>query len=325
MTATFFTSAPAVPRAGRRTLVVVGNFDGVHRGHQALLAGARDRAAEDGLLPVVLTFDPTPAEVLGKNPPARLTTVPRKATLVHHVDPTFALVAHPFDRAFAAQSPRAFAEHLLAGTLGAKVVVVGRNFRFGAGRAGDFETLSQLGAELDFEVRAQALEGDATAPFSSTRVRQAIARGDVADAAAILGRPHGLEGVVVKGQERARSLGFPTANVDGAREAIPAHGVYAVRVFRLDEPGDDGALLGGGVANVGVRPTVAAGFAVEAHVFDFAGDLYGQRLRVDLVARLRDERKFAGLDELRAQIASDAEAARRALESGPNPGNVRRP
>lgn len=305
--------ARALERGGRETLIAIGKFDGVHLGHARLLASAASRAASRGLMPAVLTFDPHPAIVLGRSAPPMLTPLPKKASLIHRVAPEFAVVAQRFDRAYAARTPREFAAEVLIGQLGARAVVVGQNFRFGRERAGTFDTLHALGEELGFDVWAEPIAGDARGRWSSTRVRAALRAGDVDDATAVLGRPYALEGTVVEGQRLARTLGHPTANLAGIDSALPAFGVYAVRVSRVEE--GIARLLGRGVVNVGERPTLAAGFCVEAHVFDYDGDLYGARLEVELLVRLREERKFSGLPELRAQIALDVENARRALDS----------
>ena len=312
------------PPPGR--LVAIGNFDGVHLGHQAVLAGAARDAAARGLSPVVLTFDPHPAAVIGGSAPPVLTTLPRKIELVQRAQPSIRVVVESFDRDFAAQSPETFAEDVLVKRLSARLVIVGKNFRFGRARAGDFDVLAQLGARLGFETRSHALVGDERGTFSSTRAREAIAAGDLDAARAILGRPHALAGTVVRGDQRGRTIGFPTANLGGCREALPPFGVYAVVVDRLGE--DDpvsgasrGAWLAAGVANIGVRPTVKqdAPPSVEVNLFDLDADLYGSRLRVHLIARLRGERRFPGLDALRAQIAEDADAARAITDAIPRP------
>jgi riboflavin kinase / FMN adenylyltransferase len=302
-------------------IVAIGNFDGVHRGHQAVLAGAARDAAERGLGAAVLTFWPHPAETLGRAAPPLLTRLDRKLELVRRAAPAMEAFVERFDRAFAAQSAAEFAERVLSGRLAARVVVVGQNFRFGRGREGDFAALTALGEALGFETRSHGLLGDARGPFSSTRVREAVARGDVEEAAAILGRPHLISGTVVEGDRRGRTIGFPTCNLGGVAEALPANGVYAVLV---DREGEGGArALATGVANIGVRPTVKdreARPSVEAHLFDLDQDLYGAQLRVHLVARLRPEQKFAGLGELKAQIARDAAEARSRLEGiAPDP------
>jgi riboflavin kinase/FMN adenylyltransferase len=311
----------AAPSPGR--VVVIGNFDGVHLGHQAVLADAARDAEGRGLEPTVLTFAPHPLAVLGRPVPPVLTVLGRKRELIGRVAPAIRTVVERFDLAFAAQSPREFAERVLVDRLAARVVIVGHNFRFGSARAGDFDALARLGVELGFETRSHALIGDDRGPWSSSRVREALARGDVDDAARMLGRPHLVSGVVVEGDRRGRTIGFPTCNLAGVEEALPAFGVYAVRVDRevgpAPAPGEvwgPAEPLAGGVANVGVRPTVKAGEtrpSVEAHLFDVDEDLYGARLRVHLVARLRAEQRFSGLDALRAQIARDAAEARERL------------
>ena len=288
------------------SVVVIGNFDGVHRGHQAVLRQARALADSRGLRCVVLTFDPHPSQVLGRGVPPRLTTLARRVELLRENGATDVAV-EPFTIELASWSPERFAKELLADRLGTRVVVVGSNFRFGHKRAGDFGTLRTLGPSCGFEAVAAEVAGDDEGPFSSTRVRDAVAAGEVERAAHVLGRPHALSGIVEHGDARGRTIGFPTANLGGVAEMLPAHGVYAVRVVH-------GAETHGGVMNIGVRPTVdGSSLRIEAHLFDFDGDLYGTTLCVDLVARLRGEQKFAGVAELQAQIAKDAEAARKAL------------
>ena len=286
--------------------VVIGNFDGVHRGHQAVLKQARALADAEKVRCVVLTFDPHPSEVLGRGAPPRLTSIPRRIELLKRYGADHVAI-EPFTKELAAWTPEQFVDDLLASKLEARAVVVGRNFRFGNKRAGDFDTLARLGAKLSFEAVAAEVAGDAEGPFSSTRIRDAITAGDVARAADLLTRPHRITGVVEHGDARGRTIGFPTANLGGVVEMLPAHGVYAVRVVRGDEEHR-------GVMNIGVRPTVdGMSLRIEAHLLDFEGDLYGETLHVDLVERLRGEQKFAGLAELKAQIAKDAEDARKAL------------
>jgi riboflavin kinase/FMN adenylyltransferase len=261
----------------------------------------------------VLTFDPHPAAVVGLGAPALLTTLERRAELMGELGVERVWVRR-FDADFAGWTPERFARGLVRGTLAARVVVVGQNFRFGAKRGGDLADLHRMGEQLGFEVCVPATVSDARGPYSSTRAREAIAAGDLDEAATVLGRPHELSGPVVKGDQRGRTLGFPTANLQPVAEMLPPDGVYATRVEQLgDEVSDDGVArpLGGGVTNIGLRPTVGDGRrTVETFVFDFSGDLYGSRLRLHLVARLRAEKRFASLDELRAQIAADAASAR---------------
>jgi riboflavin kinase/FMN adenylyltransferase len=299
----------------RARIVAIGNFDGVHRGHQAVLADASRDAGARGLVAAALTFSPHPAEALGRTPPPKLTTLPRKIELFRRVAPAVEPVVERFDRAFSEQTPAEFAERVLAQRLHARVVVVGHNFRFGRGRAGDFAMLRRLGESLGFETRSQTLLGDERGPWSSTRVREALARGALDEANAMLGRPHMLSGTVIQGDQRGRTIGFPTCNLGQVEEALPALGVYAVLVDREEDEGR-ARTLARGVANIGVRPTVkegAPGPSVEVHLFDVDADLYGARLRVHLIERLRPEQKFAGIDALKAQIALDAHDARARL------------
>ena len=300
--------AGSLVRSGRSTLVAIGNFDGVHAGHRAVLGAAVADARSRGLQPVVLTFHPHPAEVLGRGRQATLTALDRKVELLCRLDPALRVVVEPFTKQLAAMTPRAFAEELLVQALGAKIVVVGQNFRFGHDRAGDLTMLETLGRELGFEARAEPLAHDAAGPFSSSRIRELVAQGDVRRAEALLGRPHMISGEVVRGDGRGRTVGIPTANLGGVTEALPEHGVYSCLVDVVDETGP--RKLGTGVANIDNRPTVAAGFSVEVYVHDFDGDLYGARLRVHLVDRIREERKFANLDALVRQIRTDIETAR---------------
>lgn len=307
--------AVSSPAPGR--VVAVGNFDGVHLGHQMVLADAARDAARLGLEPAVLTFSPHPLAVLGRPVPPALTVLTRKIELIRRCAPSIVPIVERFDLAFAAQSPLDFAERVLISEVRARVVIVGQNFRFGRGRLGDFAELARLGDALGFETRSHALLGDELGPWSSSRVREALARGDLGDATHMLGRPHMLTGTVIEGDRRGRTIGFPTCNLGGVEEALPPFGVYAVLVDRVDGASGGRAVgIARGVANLGVRPTVKdpdARPSVEAHLFDFDGDLYGAVLRVHLVARLRAEQKFSGLDALKAQIVRDAAAAREVL------------
>ena len=299
-------------------MVAIGNFDGVHRGHVDVLSRAGRDAREAGIAPLALTFDPPPAVVLGKKTPAALTPLERKIELIEAAVPGIRVVVKAFDHALADSSPEQFAREVLVGELCAVRVVVGQNFRFGKGRSGDLSTLATLGPELGFSAHAMEIVGDAKGSWSSTRVRQAIAAGDWDDVLVVLGRPHALSGVVVRGEQRGRTIGFPTTNLGDVSEVLPPNGVYAVLVDRLDRTEGPRAFARG-VANIGVRPTVGAGPATEVHLLDFEPkndedrDLYGARLRVHIVTFLRAERKFESLDALKNQIASDADAARKIL------------
>jgi riboflavin kinase/FMN adenylyltransferase len=298
---------------------MVGNFDGVHLGHRFVLEQGLAEADARGLDPVVLTFHPHPSEVLGRGALPALTPLERKVDLLARLSPRLRVVVEPFTRELAGATPEEFATDLLSRALGARVVLVGANFRFGRARAGDFARLSALGEVLGFEARAEALHGDAAGVISSTRIRELISEGDVRSAEVLLGRPHALSGPVLHGDQRARQLGVPSANLGDVRELLPARGVYAVLADILAE----GAFrrVGAGIANIGVRPTHGAGeVRAEAHLLGFSGDLYGRTLRFHLVERLREERRFDSLDELRAQLARDKqEGAQRLAQRAPDP------
>ncbi|RLB57702.1 MAG: riboflavin biosynthesis protein RibF [Deltaproteobacteria bacterium] len=298
------------------SLVVIGNFDGVHRGHQAVLEAVSRLSKQRGLLPRMLTFRPHPGVTLGRQAPALLTTMERKLELIERACPGIDVVVRKFTSDFASQTPEAFVERVLVGELYATVVMVGLNFRFGRGRAGAFGDLEQLGECHGFEAIAEPLVSDSQGTWSSSRVRELIKTGDLDGATEMLGRPHTLSGTVGRGAQRGRTIGYPTCNLADVPEALPPFGVYAVLVDRVT---DDGAqALAKGVMSFGVRPTLPDADPlplVEAHLFDLDEDLYGQRLRVHLMARQRDELRFDGLAALRTQIDADAAEARALLAS----------
>lgn len=297
-------------------MITPGNHDGVHLGHRALLRTAKRYAAQHGLLTRALTFDPHPATLLH---PSRgvdtLTLQPRRGELLCAAGADQVRI-QAFTSEFAALSPEDFVASLI--TQGARALVVGPDFRFGHMRAGDVALLERLGRERGFDVLIEPpclLEGERV---SSSAVRDALRAGDVVHAARLLGRFHELSGRVQQGDQRGRSLGFPTANIAAQAVLPPSDGVYAVLVRLLDDPATQPLL---GVANLGTRPTFAAGRSVEVHLLDFDRDLYGHELRVGFVARVRDEQRFANVNALRAQIEDDCRAARellrgRALELG---------
>jgi riboflavin kinase/FMN adenylyltransferase len=288
--------------------VSLGNFDGVHRGHALLAERTVSEARALGGPAVVLTFDPHPARVLHpERAPATLVTVEQKAELLAALG-IDRLAVLPFTRETAALGPEEFARDVLAGCLGATEVVVGANFRFGRGRGGDTAALTALGGALGFRVASVEPVLHEGAPISSTRVRAALAAGDVEEAARMLGRPFFVDGTVVEGDRRGRTIGFPTANLDPRNETLPAAGVYACLLSVGGEPARPA------VANQGSRPTFGGGAPrLEVHVLDFDRDLYGATVRVAFVSRLRDERRFASPQELVAQIEDDVARARQAL------------
>lgn len=290
--------------------VAIGNFDGVHLGHQALVRATVALARSAGGTALVLTFDPHPARVVApERAPRALLALDQRAAILSELGIDVVAVL-PFDRGLAALSPEQFARQVLVERLAARAVVVGEHFRFGAARAGDVATLLALGGRMGFSVRAvkpELLDGQ---PVSSSRIRQALERGDVAAAARLLGRAPFVEGLVVHGDGRGRSLGVPTANVAPDNESLPARGVYAARAREAAA-----ATARPAVVNVGERPTFGGRVVlVEAHLLDFEGDLYGRRLRLEFLERLREERRFEGKDALLAQIHRDIAAARAILE-----------
>lgn len=301
----------------RRRAVAIGNFDGVHRGHRALIAETARRGREYGLEPAVLTFDPHPRRVFQPEAePFRLTSDARRASRLAELGVESLFVA-PFEPALYRLSAEAFAETVLAEALNAGFVVTGSGFRFGAGRAGDPAMLAELGARLGFETAAFAPVGSGAEAFSSTAARRAIREGQPETAARILGAWHRVEGRVEKGDQRGRDLGFPTANLSLGDAVRPAFGVYAVRVEILDGPH---AGWRDGVASIGLRPTFGA-FAenFEVYIFDFSGDLYGAMISAELRRFLRPELKFDSVDALIVQMRADSEAARRALTDDTEP------
>ncbi|MBP6690113.1 MAG: bifunctional riboflavin kinase/FAD synthetase [Hyphomonadaceae bacterium] len=299
-----------IPDDARGAAIALGNFDGVHLGHQAVIASARAAAEETGAALGVLVFEPHPRRFFKPDAaPFRLQTSAQRARAlaVAGVDEVFEI---GFDAALANSTDREFAERLLRDCIGATHVSVGADFRFGRGRMGDASSLRALGEELGFSVDAVAPVGGA-AKISSTLVRDAIAAGDMKQAADLLGRPWAIEGEVARGFARGRELGMPTANVSLGDYVRPRLGVYATRVDL-----GDGVLLPA-VTSIGVNPTVGAlpTPLLEAHLLDFNGDLYGQRIEVELIAFLRDEAKFSDLETMKAQMRQDALDARRALIS----------
>lgn len=305
-------------RAGRA--VTIGAFDGVHLGHQAVLRLVRDLARARGLSATVLTFDRHPAEVVRpESAPKLLTTLEQKLELLDATGNVDECVVLVFDEARSKESAEEFVSEVLAGTLRAALVVVGADFHFGHRRHGDVPLLQRMGVELGFEVLGLglvaspdgSLAADGALPYSSTRVRTLLAAGDVEGAAAILGRPHEVRGPVERGDGRGRELGFPTANVSvPQRTCLPADGVYAGTFT-----GEDGSPRPAAIS-LGRRPTFYADaglLLLEAHVLDFAGDLYGQRAAVRFLHRLRPQERFESAGELVAQMERDVAAARRLL------------
>lgn len=293
-----------LPRGG---VVTIGNFDGVHRGHQMLIRGAVERAAGLGAPAVVLTFDPHPEKVLRPGSSLRLLTTPtQRAQLMSRLG-VDALVELGFDREFAATPAEEFARDLLSRRLSPREVRLGANFRFGAGRRGDVGLLEELGRSLGFTVVGVAPLIDGEEPISSSRVRRALLDGSVVEARRLLARPYCVDGKVYSGERRGRHLGFPTLNIELENELLPMQGVY-VTVVQIPAFGR----VFPSVTNIGVRPTMQEGSreTVETHVLDFTADVYSEAVRLFFLERLRDEMRFPSSGELAAQIGRDVEATR---------------
>jgi riboflavin kinase/FMN adenylyltransferase len=296
------------PDADRGCVVAIGNFDGLHLGHQAILAVLLQRGREAALPAVVLTFEPHPREYFHPAAaPARLMRLRDKAEWLAAVGIAELRVLR-FNEALVATDAVRYIDRYLVQGLGARQVVIGEDFRFGKGRGGDAALLRREGAARGFGVDVVPpfqVDGE---PASSTRMRAALAAGRMADARALLGRDYRISGRVMRGERVGTQLGFPTANIRLHRLVSPLDGIFAVRVSGA------GLSLRPAVASVGTRPTVGGGERLlEVHVFDFDGDLYGRRLAVDFVARLRDEVHFPDLESMRQQMLQDARQARALL------------
>ena len=291
----------------RGSVVTIGNFDGVHRGHKVVLDQLAAKAAELRLPSLVMIFEPQPQEFFAPDrSPARLTRLREKLCALD-VDAVDRVLCVRFDQRFAALTAQEFVERILVQGLGARHLVVGDDFRFGQGRRGDFAYLEEAGRRLGFEVAQQQTFSVDGERVSSTAVREALERGDLARARELLGYPFAMHGRVAHGDRRGRTIGYPTANIHVHRRAVPLQGVYAVRM----RGAADGPVPG--VANLGFRPTIAGGLPtplLEVHLLDFSGDLYRRHVKVEFLDRVREERRFGSLDELKAQIARDEAHAR---------------
>jgi riboflavin kinase/FMN adenylyltransferase len=299
----------SAPPGWGRCVVTVGVFDGVHRGHQLIIGRAVEKAVELGVPSVVLTFDPHPSEVVRPGShPAVLTSQRYRAELVEALGVDVVCV-QPFTRDFSRLGPDEFVHEVLVAHLHARHVVVGENFRYGHKAAGDVAALTAAGRRWGFTVEGVPLQGSGEATYSSTYVRSCVAAGDVEAATAALGREHRVEGVVVRGDQRGREIGYPTANLEPQPwAAVPADGVYAGRLVRRT-----GEQLPAAIS-IGTNPTFEGREKrVEAHVLDFAGDLYGEHVGLTFTKRLRPTLRFAGVAELVAQMDRDVAEARALL------------
>jgi riboflavin kinase/FMN adenylyltransferase len=300
-------ACPSLPGS----VVTIGAYDGVHAGHRALIADVRRLAAERDCASAVVTFDRHPAMVVRpESAPKLLTDLDQKLELLADTGVDYALVVQ-FDEQRAAESAEDFVHEILVGCLHARAVVVGHDFHFGRGRRGNVALLADMGGQLGFDVLGIKLTENQGAPVSSTEIRRRLGDGDVEGAAELLGRPHEVRGIVVKGDERGRHLGYPTANVAIPGEVqLPADGIYA---GWYERPGHE---VHATAISLGRRPTFydnAEASLLEAYLIDFDGDLYGEPAHVRFVKRLRGEQKFDSIDALTEQIARDVDATRQAL------------
>ncbi len=300
-----------IARSGDRLPVAlaIGNFDGVHRGHQALLAQLVAAARRHRLSPAVMTFEPHPRELFAPaSAPARVANIRDKIEALADAGVERVFIQH-FNRRFASLSPEQFIADVLVRGLDTRCLLVGDDFRFGARRAGDVELLRSRAAAHGYVVEQLATVQDHGVRVSSSEVREALAAGDLAHAAALLGRPYSISGRVLHGRKLGREIGFPTLNLRLAHKRPAAHGVYAVKVHGLaDDPRP-------GVASIGLRPTVddTGRWLLEVHLFDFAQQVYGKLVRVELVHKLREETKYDSLHALTTAIRNDTAAARALL------------
>ena len=291
-----------------RPVVTIGNFDGVHKGHQALFHQVIEKAESIQGTSVAMSFEPHPLRVLKKRKsPPLITLYEQKKELIEKTG-IDVLICIPFDKAFAAITARQFVEDILVKTIGLKAIVIGKDYSFGKDRQGNVAFLKQYAQEFGYEVIVTDwIQGSRRKAdrISSTRIRETVMNGQVEEMVALLGRYYQIRGKVVSGRNRGgRLLGFPTANIHLIDELCPKAGVYAVTVECRGEKHQ-------GVANIGYSPTFDDHlFTVEVHLLDFEGDLYDQDIRVNFIARIRDEKKFSGIDELSAQIAKDIQTGR---------------
>lgn len=295
-------------------VLTIGNFDGVHRGHQAVLQQVKAKAQALGVPSAVMTFEPQPQELFQpEKAPARLTNWREKYLALREQGIDRHIVIE-FNKKFASQPAREFIEQILVEKLGVKFLVVGDDFRFGFKREGDFELLQKAGRELGFEVVDTRSYRQQEQRVSSTAIRQALDQGDFDNAEAMLGRPYQMQGKVVHGRKNGRTIGFPTANIPLKRLKSPLHGVFAVTVTLGTAENRRAQGTHQAVANLGTRPTLNGDeVQLEVHLFDFSGNLYGQQVTVTPVAKLRAEQRFASLEQLKQQIQKDAARAKQLL------------
>jgi riboflavin kinase / FMN adenylyltransferase len=305
------TNPDHIQKPFNKAVITIGNFDGVHIGHQALFHEVIEKAGEIGGTAVAMTFDPHPLRVINHNKTLSLITLGDQKLELISASGIDVLICIPFTPEFADMSARSFIEDLLVKRIGVKAIIAGNDYTFGRNREGNVNLLKSLGRELDFDVIISDWirpASDLPERISSTQIRELIAEGKVYPAKKLLGRFYQVRGIVVSGRNRGgKLLGFPTANLVLQEELCPKTGVYAVTVQYQDK-------LFMGVANIGYSPTFSDNvFTVEVHILDFHNDIYDQKIRVNFVERIRDEIKFSGIAELSDQIRKDIAYARRVL------------
>jgi riboflavin kinase/FMN adenylyltransferase len=301
-----FAGSAAYPRSSVRSVLSIGNFDGLHMGHRHLIHALVTRAKSLNAPACVYTFDPPPRVVLApQQHQPRIQSWPDKVRIMGELGVDHVIVER-FTRSFAQHPPDWFVSEILVNRINPVSIVVGYDFRYGRARGGDVHALRTALPDMNIDQVAALEMGDTV--VSSSRIRQLVAQGMVAEASVLLGCDHLIRGTVVSGDQRGRTIGFPTANLETDSELLPARGVYAVRART------DGGLWHNAVANLGVRPTFdGRGFLVEVHLLDFSGDLYGSEMEVSFVQRLRGEQQFKNSEELAKQIHHDVKAARESL------------
>lgn len=303
----------SIKKKFKNPVITVGNFDGVHVGHQKIFKEVREKAFELKGVSIVYTFEPHPLRILA--PQKKLPLIASFSDKIKFIEECGIdiVICEDFTPEYAKLSAREFVEGILVDKIGIRIIFVGHDYAFGKGREGNIDTLMALGEELDFEVRVVNAISVDDVTISSTMVRDLIRQGEVRKVATFLGRDYSIAGKVVKGKSRGKGLGFPTANLDLANEFFPKPGIYVVHVFHKDR-------LYQGVANIGFKPTFKdKDLSIEVNILDFDKDIYGEDLRISFVERLRDEKAFGSLDELVGQIKADVERARevlRKLEGG---------
>ena len=312
-----YLSQPLPLPAFRNAVVTIGTFDGVHRGHRLILDRMRAVAEEVNGETVIVTFDPHPRNIVGmrSDPQPLLTTMSERISLLAGIGIDH-LVIVPFTPAFAAMNPRDYVRDFLVAKFQPHTLIIGYDHRFGSRRAGDYQLLESLADTYGYQVRELDAQILRDAAISSTRIREALMQGRPEDATEQLGYPYFFSGLVRHGDKRGRTIGFPTANLkpDDPAKLLPADGVYAVRISLSEADGD--AYTKNGMMNIGSRPTVdGTRHLAEVNIFDFNEDIYGRVLTVQVIARIREERKFSGLDALQAQLADDKTSATRLTQT----------